>query len=155
MSLDPLPFRIKPPGRDAVEWGGIESVSYRVDGLLRLVDQSITLEWTGTRTTQEVSFDKIGTDVDELPPKWLELSFGRIAGAWVVGGWWWPRLELRARGLEDFDGVPGTHGVTLRMRIHRRDRALARTIALEIERRVAAAALAYEDPPRLGAARAE
>jgi hypothetical protein len=152
MSLNPIPFRLKVPGRDAVEWGGIESVSYRVDGLLRLADKSVILEWTGTRTTQEVSFDKIGTDVDELPPQWLELPFGRIAGAWVVGGWWWPRLELRARGLEDFIGVPATHGVTLRLRIHRRDRGLARTIVFEIERRVAATLLAYENRPQLGAA---
>lgn len=155
MLLNPLPFRLKGPGRDAVEWAGIESVSYRVDGLLSLADQRVILEWKGTRTTQQVSFDGIGTDVDEFPPERLEVPFGRIAGAWVIGGWWWPRLELRARGLEDFDGVPGTHGVTLRMRIHRRDRVLARTIAFEIERRVAAAVLAYENRPQLGAAGAE
>lgn len=155
MSLNPLPFRLKPAGSDSVAWEGIESVSYRVDGLLRVADQSVILEWTGKRTTQQVSFEKIGTDVDELPSEWFELPFGRIAGAWVVGGWWWPRLELRARRLEDFDGVPATHGVTLRLRIHRRDRGLARTIATEIERRVAAAVLAHEDRQRLGAAGAE
>jgi hypothetical protein len=133
MPLNPLPFRLNPTGRDTLGFEGIESVSYRVDGLLRLADQSVTLEWTGTRTTEQVSLDKIGTDVDELPLEWLEVPFGRLAGAWVIGGWWWPRLELRARGVEDFDGVPATRCVTLRLRIHRRDRRLAHAIASEIE----------------------
>jgi hypothetical protein len=150
MPLNPLPFRLNPTGRDTLGFEGIESVSYRVDGLLRLADQSVTLEWTGTRTTEQVSLDKIGTDVDELPLEWLEVPFGRLAGAWVIGGWWWPRLELRARGVEDFDGVPATRGVTLRLRIHRRDRRLAHAIASEIEMRVAAAVLAFENRPRLG-----
>ena len=144
MSPDPLPFRLKAPGSDTLGFEGIESVSYRVDGLLRLADQSITLEWTGTRTTEQVSLDKVGTDVDELPPEWLELPIGRIAGAWVVGGWWRPRLELRARESGDFDGVPAARGVTLPLWIHRRDRGLARALALEIQACVAAVELALE-----------
>ena len=154
-SLNPLPFRLNVPGRDTVGLGGIESVSYRVSGLLRLADQSVTLEWTGTRTTEQVTLDKIGTDVDEFPLEWMELPFGRIAGAWVIGGWWWPRFELRALGKNDFIGVPSTRGVTLRLRIHWRDRSLAAALASEIEARVAAAVWGFENRPRSRAADAE
>ena len=155
MPLDPLPFRLRPTGSDTIGFEGIESVSYRLNGLLRLAKQSVTLEWTGTRTTEQVSLDKFGTDVDELPLQWFELPFGRIAGAWVIGGWWAPRLELRARGHDDLNGMPSKRGVTLRLRIHRRDRDLARAIASEIEARVAATVLALENRPPLGAADSE
>lgn len=155
MSLDPLPFRLHPTGSDTIGFEGIESVSYRLNGLLRLADRSVTLEWTGTRTTEQVSLDKVGTDVDKLPLQWFELPFGRIAGAWVIGGWWGPRLELRARGFDDLDGMPSKRGVTLRLRIQRRDRGLARAIALEIEARAAATVLAFENRPRLGATDSE
>ena len=152
MSLNLLPFRLHPTGRDTIGFERIESVSYRLSGLLRLADQGVILEWTGTRTTQQVSLDKIGTDVDQLPLECFELPFGRIAGAWVIGGWWRPRFELRARQDEDLNGVPSTRGVTLSLRIHRRDRGLAHAIASEIAARVAATMVAFGNRPRLGAA---
>jgi hypothetical protein len=130
---DPLPFRLSVPGRDTIGFEGIKSVSYRADGLLHLHDEGITLEWTETRTIDEVSLENIGTNVDASAADGLEVPMSRLAGAWVIGGWWWPRLELRARGLEDFQYVPGVRGVTLSLRIHRRDRELARAIAREIE----------------------
>lgn len=134
--LNPLPFRLGPPGKDTIDLEGIKSVSYRLDGLLHLTDDGITLEWTETRTVEEVSLDRVGTDVDEAGTVSLEVPMERLAGAWVIGGWWWPRLELRARGFEDFEQVPGVRGVTLSLRIHRRDRALANAIAGEIVRLV-------------------
>lgn len=155
MSLNPLPFRLHPTGRDTIGLEGIASVSYRLSGFLRLADQGVALEWTGTRTTEQVSLDRIGTDLDELPLERFELPFGRIAGAWVIGGWWRPRFELRAWGSADLNGVPSTRGVTLPLRIHRRDRSLARAVALEITERVAVAELALEHRLRLGEAGAE
>lgn len=141
MPLEPLPFRLHPTGRDTVGFEGVKSVSYRLTGLLHLTDTSVTLEWTGTRTTEQVSLDDIGTTVDQLPLEWFELPYQRIARVWVVGGWWRPRLDLRAHRGDDFAGVPATRGVTLSLRIHRRDRALARAIASEIEVRIAARGL--------------
>jgi hypothetical protein len=114
------------------------SVSYRLDGLLHLTDHGVALEWIETRTLEQVSLEKIGTDVDEVATDILEVPMARLAGAWVIGGWWWPQLELRARGFKDFEEVPGARGVSLRLRIHRRDRALARAIAGEIQAGVAA-----------------
>ena len=117
---------------------GIKSVSYRADGVLQLHDGVLTLEWTETRTTEQVSLERIGTEVDAFPAEWLELPMDRLAGAWVIGGWWRPQLELRARAPEDVESVPAARGITVRLHIHRRDRRLAQAIASEIEREVAA-----------------
>jgi hypothetical protein len=134
----PLPFRISSPGRDTLGLEGIKSVSYHADGMLQLNDGVLTMEWTETRTTEQVSLERIGTDVDAFPPEWLELPVDRLAGAWVIGGWWRPRLEVRVRAPEDLESVPGARGITVRLHIQRRDRRLAQAIASEIEGQVSA-----------------
>jgi hypothetical protein len=46
MALDhPLPFRLKIPGEDTLDWRGARSISYRLDGLLHVVGDVITFEW--------------------------------------------------------------------------------------------------------------
>ena len=137
MTLQPLPFKLSATGRDSMGLDGIESVSYQSDGLLHLTDTGLLLEWTETRTSEKVSLERIGTDVTTFEPELLELPFERLAGAWVIGGWWWPRLELRAATLDDLAGAPGARGVTLVLKIHRRDRETARAIAAEVQARVA------------------
>jgi len=151
MALHPLPVRLKLAPTDTVGPTGVESVSYRAEGLLHLMDWGIVLEWSETRTTERVSVERIGTDVEHLPAETVEVPFEQLVEAWVIGGWWWPQLELRARELGAFIGVPGVRGVTLRLRIHRRDRSLARAIAIEIRERAAAAELAFEERARLEA----
>ena len=135
--MSPLPFRIGVAGRDTMGLEGIESVSYRVDGLLLLTGDGLRFEWDETRTSERLSLERTGTDVEEYALEPLELPFDRLGGAWLIGGWWWPRLELRARALEDWDGVPGARGVTLVLRVARRDRALARAIAAQLTQRIA------------------
>lgn len=134
--MEPLPFRLSPSGRDTMGLEGIESVSFRVDGLLHLTADGLRFEWDETRTSERFSLERTGTDVEHYALEPLDLPFDRIAGAWVIGGWWWPRLELRARALEDWEGVPGARGVTLVLRLARRDRALAEAIASQITRRI-------------------
>lgn len=135
-TMTPLPFRLSRPGWDAMDLSGIESVSHRADGLLYVTADGVRLEWAEVRTVERFSLERIGTRVVKLTPEWLELPDACIAGAWLAGGWWAPRLELRTRELAHLDGVPGARGVTLPLRIHRRDRALAGTIATEITRRI-------------------
>lgn len=132
----PLPFQLRAGGRDTMGLEGIESVSYRVDGVLRLTPEGLLFEWSETRTEERVSLARIGTDVDQYPLEPLLLPMQRVAGAWVIGGWWWPRLELRAHSVQDFEDVPGARGVTLVLRIHRRDRELARALAGAIAARL-------------------
>ena len=137
MTLKPLPFKLSAPGRDSMGLDGIESVSYKADGLLHLTDTGLLLEWTETRTSEKVSLERVGTDVTTFENELLELPFDRLAGAWVIGGWWGPRFELRAVTLDDLAGAPGARGVTLVLRIHRRDREIAKAIAEEIQKRIA------------------
>lgn len=150
LPIDPLPCRLNASGKDTMDFLGVQSVSYRLDGILHVGDDGITLEWTGTRTTEEVSLTRVATEVDELPLEWLEMPMEQLTGATVLGGWWWPRLELRARALADFVDVPGARGVTLPLYIQRRDRALARRVAREITIRAARALRALDTHPRLG-----
>ena len=131
--MDPLPFRFRVPGKDTVGLIGFESVSYKVEGLLHLSDHLVTLEWSGTQTIEQFTFEKVGTDVDDYPHDWLELPVTMISDARAMGGWWWPRFELRARRLDAFDTVPTARGATLSLRIRRRDRTRAREMAVAIE----------------------
>lgn len=132
----PLPFRLHRAGRDTMGLEGFASVSYRVDGVLHLTPEGLTFDWRETSTREEVSLARVGTDVDVYDLEPLDLPTQRLAGAWVIGGWWWPRLELRVRSVGDLEGVPGARGVTLVLRIHRRDRDLARGIAGTIMARI-------------------
>ena len=61
MTLKPLPFKLSAPGRDSMGLDGIESVSYKADGLLHLTDTGLLLEWTETRTSEKVSLERVGT----------------------------------------------------------------------------------------------
>lgn len=140
--IDPLPFRLRVPGTDTVGFAGIKSVTYDVEGLLHLAGHTVTIEWSGTQTTEQVSLEKIGTDVDELPHDWLELPVTFISDARVLGVWWRPRFELRARRLDAFQIVPSARGATLTMKIRRLDRARAREMAVAIELAKAEATLA-------------
>ncbi|MCC7133439.1 MAG: hypothetical protein IT352_12350 [Gemmatimonadales bacterium] len=139
MALHPLPVQLNQLGSNTVGTAAIESVSYRTEGLLHLADWGFLLEWTTTQTTQRVSMvGEVGTDVKQLPKESVEVPFEDVASIRLVG-WWHPRLEIRAKGLDVFAGVPGAQGVNVWLRVERRDRSLARAHAIEIGERAAAA----------------
>jgi hypothetical protein len=149
MALHPLPIQLNHVGSDTVGLTAIESVSYRAEGLLHLSDWGLILEWTNTRTTQRVSMmGEVGTDVEELPLETVEVPFEDVASVRMIGGWWRPQLEIRVKGLDVFRGVPGVKGVTLRLRVERRDRSLARAYTIEINELARAAELRPPDDPR-------
>ncbi len=145
---EPLPFRLRVPGKDTLDERGIRSVSYKVEGLLYLGGGILTLEWTGTRQVERVSLSGVRTDVKLLPLDALEIPVGWIRDARLRGGWWMPRLALRARRLDAFDGAPGARPGGITLWLKRRDRALAREllVALELARADAALAEALERP---------
>jgi hypothetical protein len=107
MALDhPLPFRLKIPGEDTLDWRGVRSISYRLDGLLHVVGDVITFEWAATRHTQRVSLTGVKDEVDESPVGAVQVPLRCITRAQVRGGWWTPRLQLWARRIDAFHGVP-------------------------------------------------
>ncbi len=126
---DPLPFRLKVPGEDTLDSRGARSISYRMDGLLHAMGEMLTFEWAATRHTQRVSLAGVKDEVDMSPVGTIEIPWHWIARARVRGGWWAPRLQLWARQIDAFDGVPGARPGTLTLRIHRQDRAHAHAIA--------------------------
>jgi hypothetical protein len=132
-AIEPLPFRIGIPGQDAIDFKGIRSVSYRVDGLLHLVNDTLAFEWTATETTERVGFTGIHTGFDSSPIGRLEVPAGWIAEARLGWGWWRLRLNLRARRLDAFEGMPGAKAGVLTLKIRRRFRKQAKTMVAAIE----------------------
>ena len=148
--MDPLPFRLRVPGQDVIDFEGAWSISYRGEGLLHLEGGMLTLEWTATRTTERVSVKGIGTDVEHSPIGTLEVPVDWILGVRLRGGWWWPRLELRARRLDAFDDFPGSRPGVITLRVRRRDREQAGALVATIDHARTAAPLPEgHDEPRL------
>ena len=141
---EPLPFRLKVPGQDVIDTEGVWSISYKAEGLLHLDGDVLVVEWQATRTTEKVAVSGIGTDVDHSPIATLEVPIELVAGMRYRGGWWWPRLELRGRTLDAFDGIPGARPGVVSLRVRRRDRAHARGFAAAFES-------ARREPPLLEA----
>lgn len=129
MSLnDPLPFKLKIPGEDTIDWRGVRSISYRLDGLLSLSDDVLTLEWKARRHTEHVGIGGVKDVVDESPIGTLQIPRELIARAWI-SGWFRPRLQMWARQIDAFEGIPSARPGMLSLRIRRQDRRLAHAVA--------------------------
>ena len=129
MTPEPVPFTVPLPGRDGFGLDGIRSVSYRVHGLLHFDGETVTFEWRTARHVEHVSLLGVDVDDDTSEPELLDVPWAWIADARLVRAWWLPRLELRARRLDAFDGVPGAGPGTIGLRVARRHRALAAAMA--------------------------
>ena len=131
--VNPLPFRISVPGYDSIDSQGVVSISIRLEGLLYVLDDVVSLEWTATRKVESVSLSGIRDEVDQSPVGACDIPLKLILEARLRGGWWAPRLELRATRLEAFEGIPTAQNGTAKLRIRRRDRENARSICAAIE----------------------
>ncbi|MFN0178223.1 MAG: hypothetical protein ACKVZ0_05450 [Gemmatimonadales bacterium] len=134
--MDPLPFRLMAPGQDVFEGLGVRSVSVKVEGLAHWSEGILTLEWSETQHIDEVSVTSVRSDVVVAPPLAIDIPVDVLAKATVVGGWWRPRLELRARYLDAFAHVPGAKPGRLELRIKLRDRGLAKELAADLEQSI-------------------
>lgn len=145
---EPLPFRLSVPGSDTIDLDEIESVSYRVEGLLHFIGSTLTFEWAGARTRELVSLGQVKEENETIPRAMREVPVSWIAEVRVTGGWWRPRIHLRARRLDAFDGIPSAKPGAITLRINRRDRELAREIASGLEMARADEALAAAEHRR-------
>gem|GEM_PF-3454674 len=147
-SLEPLPFRIKVPDDD--EWGftGFQQTTYTITGLLHCTEEALYLEWVERRKIERFTLGDVGTEHEEFPVEMLEIPIDWIASLEVAGGWWIPRVRLRARRLDAFDGIPGAEPGRLMLVIAGRDRALAAQIAAAFRGRSPDLAGARPEPTR-------
>jgi len=129
----PLPFRLGLPDDDSIGLSGIRSVSYELDGLLHLDEDALVFEWVARRETETVGFTGVKKEVDESPVGGREVPYDMLTRVRLRGWWWAPRLDLYARQLDAFDGIPGARGSVLTLKISRHDRALAAAVVQAIE----------------------
>jgi hypothetical protein len=156
MGTEPVPFHGTLAGRDTLGLDGARSVSYRVHGLLHFDGGVLTFEWSIARHSEQVSLGRVDVEDDVAPPELLCVPLAWIAEARLTGGWWLPRLVLRGRRLDAFDGVPGAQPGAVALRVRRRDRALAAAMAAVLaDARVDPSLAAVEPHPILGAGEAE
>jgi hypothetical protein len=128
----PLPFRISVPGYDSIDSQGVVSISIKLEGLLHVLDDVVSLEWSATRKVESVSLRGIRDEVDQSPVGACDIPVDLILEARLRGGWWAPRLELRATRLDAFEEIPSAQNGTAKLRIQRRDREKARAVCAEI-----------------------
>ena len=131
--VNPLPFRIRVPGHDAIDSQGIVSISIKLEGLLHVSGGVVSLEWSATRKVEAVSLSGITDEVDHSPLGACEFPVSLLLEARLRGGWWAPRLELRASRLDAFEGIPTAQNGTAMLRIRRSDRENARAVCASIE----------------------
>lgn len=129
MRVEPVPFHLPLPGSDTLGFDGARSVSHRIHGLLHLDGEVMTFEWSATRHSERVALTGVSVHDDATPPELLHVPVAWIAEATLGGGWWRPRLLLRGRRLDAFEGVPGAGLGTVSLRVRRRDRPLAGALA--------------------------
>ncbi len=145
-NLDPIPFRIRVPGHDSIDTRGVVSITIKLEGLMSLMEDVISLEWTATRQIESVSVSGVHEETDESPVGRREIPLSVILGARLRGGWWSPRLELRARTLDAFEGIPTANQGVAKLRLRRSDRKHARVLCIAIEN---ARRLSYGQHPEL------
>ncbi|MGE0440359.1 MAG: hypothetical protein AB7L66_03700 [Gemmatimonadales bacterium] len=142
--MQPLPFRLAVPGIDDVEGLGARSVAIKVEGLAHSDGEQLTLEWVETHHIDEVSIQRVRSEVVAQPGLILDVPTDVLASAACLGGWWRPRVEIRARYLSAFANVPGAKPGRLDLLIARRHRRQARELVALVS---AAIAQAPELPP--------
>lgn len=133
------------PGHDAIDGLEVVSVWVKVEGMAHWSDGVLTLEWSETQHIDEVSLSKVRSDVVAQSPLAIDISVDVLADATVLGAWWRPRVELRARYLDAFANVPGARPGRLILRIARRDRALAKRLVASLRAAIASHQLTATD----------
>ncbi len=142
-----LPFRLKAGDDTQVASWYTRSVSYTLHGILRLDEHAVVVQWSGTADVVEVKGTATRVTEEAVPVRTLTVPITRIAGATIKGGWWRPRVVLRAKDLEALAPVPGARAGAVTLWIARRDRELAAELITGLEIMLADAALAAAEAP--------
>ncbi|HSJ24795.1 MAG TPA: hypothetical protein VK929_09020 [Longimicrobiales bacterium] len=154
-----LPFTLR-RSSDVVRSLEVTSTAETIDGLLRLEEDRLVVQWRVRREISHVGLE-IRTDEELEPVREAVLPLDALAGAAVrQQGWGWFRrtqLTLTAADLRAFEDVAGAaglrlaHPATLELAIPRAEQLTAREFAAELNVRLAEHALpeAARDRQRL------
>ena len=145
----PVPFRLSLAGEETLDFRGVRSVGYKVEGLLHLENDSLTLEWAVDKTTENVGLSGVSTDVEKFDYEDLTLHLTWLTEVRLTGGFFRPwRIHLRASRLDAFDGIPAAKPGRISLKIRRRNRHIAAAMVAAIQE-AQAEALEYTDPELL------
>ncbi len=146
---EPLPFRLSLAGEETLDSRGVRSVGYKVEGMLHLEGDCLTLEWAVDKTTERVGLGGISTDVEKFDYEELTIHLSWLTEVRLTGGFMRPRrLHLRASRLDAFDGVPAAKPGRIALKIRRRHRHIAAAMVEAIQE-AHIDALEYTDPELL------
>lgn len=123
--MDPLPFALKVPGREVFGLTGFSSTTFRFHGFLRLHDDGLLVEWSGTATVDEVGGTGVREETLALPAESVTVPLSCLRHFSLRGGWWRPCLEATANDLEALSMIPSEDQGRVRFWIARRNRRLA------------------------------
>lgn len=132
--MAPIPFTLKVAGRDYSTEDFTAWSTDKVHGLLHFDGRSLTIEWAGTASIDEVRGLEVHSQTVPLPPQVLSIPLLRLRTAKLAGGWWRPRLELTGNDLEALALVPGEAGGRVQLWIARRDRPRAARVVDALHR---------------------
>ena len=136
-----LPFRLKVSGTDEFRGLNAISTSYRFYGLLRLDGPLLTIEWGGVAQVQNVGALSVRDERMALPDESITLPVTSLYPATVEGGWWRPRLRLRARAQGALAIVPSEDLGTVACWDARSDRPAALDLANALRAAIASTPL--------------
>jgi hypothetical protein len=122
--------------------------------LLHFDGHSLTIEWAGTASIDEVRGLEVHSQTVPLPPQVLSIPLLRLRTARLAGSWWRPRLELTGNDLDALALVPGEAGGRVQFWIARRDRSRAASV-IDALHRAAGQQLGGAGPPRCGLTRVQ
>ncbi len=140
-----LPFQIS-RADDVIAGGSVTTTTETVDGLLRLGDSHLTVQWRLARTVNTVGA-VIREDTVLEAVREVHVPISGLASAAIKSAWWpWSkasRLILTAADLRSFESISGPEGLRLEhpaqliLHIRPADRAAALEFAADVENAVA------------------
>lgn len=139
-----VPFVVR-RDNDVIAQGEITSTTEELHGLLRIVDDTLVVQWRPSREVTRVG-SEIRTDREIMPVQEARIPLEAVASARVMTGWpkflRSPRLEIIGGDLAAFEvlrgaeGMPGLvfeHPAELKVELRKVDRPIAEEFCAELE----------------------
>jgi hypothetical protein len=148
MNVDAVPVRFGGASESSVTQGVARSVSTVLHGVLRLADDLVVLEWSGTRTFSEAGRGNVRSVTEPVAVGRAVFSVASLTRVAVRRRWWRTRIELVSSDLTALATVPTATGGRLTLAVARSDRHAAADLVSRIELAAADHAIAAAERRR-------